>query len=39
LFSAGPWEDQKVMAVSLADKTATILADGTMPDFADGIKE
>jgi Tol biopolymer transport system component len=38
LFSAGPWETQKVMAVNVSDGSATALGLGTMVDVAENVQ-
>ena len=38
LFSAGPWDNQKVMAVNVSDGSATALGLGTMVDVAENVQ-
>jgi Tol biopolymer transport system component len=38
LFSAGPWENQKLMAVKVSDGSAQVLGQGTMIDVVDHIQ-
>ena len=38
LFSAGPWENQKLIAVKVSDGSAEVLGQGTMIDVVDHIQ-